>query len=140
MELKDFDYNLPKELIAQKPVYPRDHSRLLVLDKSNPPPSRLRRTDGKISHHHFYEIGSFLKDGDVLVLNNTKVIPARLIGKKFETGGKVEVFLIQPKSKDLKEYRWVREWTVIGSPKLNQGQKINFNRNCYKPKFSIKTC
>jgi S-adenosylmethionine:tRNA ribosyltransferase-isomerase len=122
MKLKDFDYNLPKELIAQKPVYPRDHSRLLVLD----------RKTKKISHHHFYEIGipptGGLHQGDVLVLNNTKVVPARLIGKKVETGGKVEVFLIKPKVKDLKEYKWLKEWIVIGSPKLNQGQKIVFNK------------
>lgn len=128
MKLSDFDYNLPRELIAQKPVYPRDHSRLLVLDRSNPPSLRLRRTGGKISHRHFYEIGDFLHQGDVLVLNNTMVVPARLIGKKVETGGKIEVFLIQPKTKDLKKYKWLKEWIVIGSPKLNQGQKIIFDK------------
>jgi S-adenosylmethionine:tRNA ribosyltransferase-isomerase len=118
MKLKDFDYNLPKELIAQKPVYPRDYSRLLVLD----------RKSKQFTHQHFYEIGSFLKEGDVLVLNNTKVIPARLVGKKSETGGRVEVFLIQPNVKNLNNYKWGNEWIVIGSPKLNQGQKIIFNR------------
>ena len=85
MKLKDFDYNLPQELIAQEPIKPRDHSRLLVLDK---------RT-GKIEHRHFFEIGEFLQAGDVLVLNNSKVFPARLIGKKAESGGKVEVFLLK---------------------------------------------
>jgi S-adenosylmethionine:tRNA ribosyltransferase-isomerase len=118
MKLKDFDYNLPKELIAQKPVYPRDHSRLLVLD----------RKSKQLTHQHFYNIRDFLHQSDVLVLNNTKVVPARLIGKKVETGGKVEVFLIKPKAKDLKEYKWLKEWIVIGSPKLNQGQKIVFNK------------
>ena len=118
MKLKDFDYNLPKELIAQKPVYPRDYSRLLILDKKT----------RKISHHHFYEIGSFLRGGDVLVLNNTKVIPARLIGKKLETGGRVEVFLIQPNVRDLKNYTWNNEWVVIGGPRLNQGQEIIFDK------------
>ncbi|MBU0707558.1 tRNA preQ1(34) S-adenosylmethionine ribosyltransferase-isomerase QueA, partial [Patescibacteria group bacterium] len=84
MRLSLFDYNLPKELIAQKPIRPRDHSRLMVLD----------RKTGQIEHRHFYNIAEYLKPGDVLVLNDTKVFPARLIGKK-ETGGKIEVFLLQ---------------------------------------------
>lgn len=79
MELSDFDYELPKELIAQKPVSPRDNSRLLVLGK-------------KIEHKHFYDIVDYLKKGDVLVINETKVIPARLIGKK-STGSKVELIV-----------------------------------------------
>jgi len=118
MKLKDFDYNLPKELIAQKPVYPRDYSRLLVLD----------RKSKQLTHQHFYNVGDFFHKGDVLVLNNTKVIPARLIGKKSETGGKVEIFLIQPNIKNLDNYKWENEWIVIGRPKLNQGQKIVFNK------------
>ncbi|MDD5031694.1 MAG: tRNA preQ1(34) S-adenosylmethionine ribosyltransferase-isomerase QueA [Patescibacteria group bacterium] len=84
MRLKDFDYYLPKNLIAQKPIRPRDHSRLLLLAKKT----------GKINHKHFYDIIDYLKPGDVLVLNNSKVMPARLIGKK-ETGGKFEVFLLR---------------------------------------------
>ena len=84
MKLKQFDYNLPKNLIAQEPISPRDHSRLLLLSKNN----------GKIQHKHFYNIIDYLKSGDVLVLNNTKVMAARLIGKKTNTGGKVEVFLL----------------------------------------------
>ncbi|HNW96644.1 MAG TPA: tRNA preQ1(34) S-adenosylmethionine ribosyltransferase-isomerase QueA [Candidatus Paceibacterota bacterium] len=119
MKLQDFDYNLPKELIAQKPICPRDYSRLLVLDK-------LQR---QISHHCFCDIGSFLRKNDVLVLNNTKVIPARLIGKKIGTGGKVEVFLIRPKIKDLKKYSWPYEWVAIGGPKLYLGQKIDFGKS-----------
>ena len=83
MKLSDFDYYLPKSLIAQKPCKPRDHSRLLVLDKNN----------GNIEHKIFYDIVDFFKKGDVLVLNNSKVFPARLIGKKKDSGGKVEVFL-----------------------------------------------
>jgi len=122
MKLQDFDYNLPKELIAQKPITPRDHSRLLMLD----------RKTKKISHHHFFEIGDSLigglKQNDVLVLNNTKVIPARLLGEKIDTGGKVEVFLIRPKINDLKKYSWPYEWVVIGGPKLNLGQQIIFNK------------
>ena len=83
MKLSDFDYNLPSELIAQQPAKPRDHSRLLVLDKKK----------GSIEHKHFYDIVDYLQTGDVLVLNNSKVFPARLMGKKKETGGKMEVFL-----------------------------------------------
>lgn len=88
MLLSDFDYNLPKELIAQGPAKPRDHSRLLVLEKEN----------GNIEHKHFYNIVDYLQKGDVLVLNNSKVFPARLIGSKKETGGKIEVFLLHKKN------------------------------------------
>jgi S-adenosylmethionine:tRNA ribosyltransferase-isomerase len=83
MKLSDFDYNLPPELIAQEPAEPRDSSRLLVLDKDS----------GDIEHKCFYELDEFLKKGDVLVVNNSKVIPARLIGSKKETHGRTEVFL-----------------------------------------------
>jgi len=86
MQLQDFDYQLPKELIAQTPAIPRDYSRLLVL----------HRQKGEIEHDYFYSLINHLKKGDVLVLNNTKVFPARLIGKKRETGGKIEVFLLAP--------------------------------------------
>lgn len=85
MRLKQFDYNLPKNLIAQKPINPRDHSRLLILHKAT----------GKIEHKHFYDIADYLNKGDVLVLNNTKVMAARLIGRRAETGGKVEIFLLK---------------------------------------------
>lgn len=87
MKLKDFDYNLPNELIAQKPTRPRDHSRLLVLDKKT----------GRIEHKYFFNIPDYLKPGDVLVLNNSKVFPARLFGKKSLTGGRVEIFLLKKK-------------------------------------------
>lgn len=85
MQLKAFDYRLPEQLIAQQPVSPRDYSRLMVLD-------RKKKT---IAHRHFYDIVDYLRKGDVLVLNNTKVFPARLIGKRKETGGRVEVFLLK---------------------------------------------
>ena len=85
MLTSSFSYNLPKELIAQSPAKPRDHSRLMVLDKKS----------GKIEHHNFFELPNLLKKGDVLIFNNSKVFKARLIGKK-ETGGKVEVFLHRP--------------------------------------------
>ena len=81
--IKDFDYNLPLELIAQAPVKPRDNSRLLLLNKKS----------GEIKHYHFHNIVDFLNPGDLLVLNNSKVFPARLIGQKKDTKGKIEVFL-----------------------------------------------
>ncbi|HLD27515.1 MAG TPA: tRNA preQ1(34) S-adenosylmethionine ribosyltransferase-isomerase QueA [Patescibacteria group bacterium] len=89
MKLKDFYYNLPKELIAQQPAYPRDSSRLMILN---------RRTK-KIEHKTFRDVVNYLQAGDVLVLNDTKVFPARLIGRREKSGGKMEVFLLNPKSK-----------------------------------------
>ena len=85
MKTSDFDYDLPPELIAQTPVEPRDSSRLLVLN----------RTDGAIVHRKFYEITDFLKRGDVLVMNNSRVIPARLFGRKADTGTAVEILLLR---------------------------------------------
>jgi S-adenosylmethionine:tRNA ribosyltransferase-isomerase len=84
MLLSDFSYHLPEKLIAQTPCEPRDHSRLLVLD----------RKTGMIDHKHFFELPHYLEPGDTLVFNNTRVIPARLIGSRSDTGGKVEVFLL----------------------------------------------
>ena len=85
MKTSDFDYDLPPEFIAQTPVEPRDSSRLLVLD----------RTDGAIAHRKFYEITDFLKSGDLLVMNNSRVIPARLFGRKADTGTAVEILLLR---------------------------------------------
>ena len=85
MKTADFDYNLPPELIAQTPVEPRDSSRLLALN----------RADGVIEHYRFKDIVSFLKNGDVLVMNNSRVIPARLFGKKADTGAAVEILLLR---------------------------------------------
>lgn len=90
MRIEDFDFELPEELIAQLPVEPRDHSRLLVLDK---------RT-GDMEHKRFFDIIDYLKEGDVLVVNETKVIPARLFGVKKDTGAKFEVVLLTRKDKD----------------------------------------
>ena len=86
MELKksDFYFDLPQELIAQDPLEDRSSSRLLQLDKKT----------GEVSHHVFKEVPNFLKPGDCLVLNNTKVIPARLLGQREGTGGHVEVLLL----------------------------------------------
>ena len=85
MKLSDFDYDLPEELIAQHPTDKRDESRLLVLHKNT----------GKIEHKHFYDIIDYLHEGDVLVRNNSKVIPARLYGTKKDTGAKVEVLILK---------------------------------------------
>jgi len=84
MLLSEFDYNLPEELIAQKPIEPRNFSRLMVLDPA----------EKRISHEHFYNLQKFLSEGDTLIFNDTRVIPARLIGKK-STGAKVEIFLLR---------------------------------------------
>ncbi len=85
MKTSDFDYVLPEELIAQTPVEPRDHSRLLVV----------HRESGELEHKHFYDILDYLHRGDALVINETKVIPARLLGVKEETGVPVEVLLLR---------------------------------------------
>ena len=85
MKTSDFDYELPEELIAQTPVEPRDHSRLLVY----------HRLDRRIEHRHFYDIAEYLNPGDALVINETKVIPARLLGVKEDTGVPVEILLLR---------------------------------------------
>ena len=84
MKTAEFDYHLPKELIAQTPVEPRDHSRLMVLS----------RADGSIEHRYFYDLPDYLRSGDLLVFNDSRVIPARLHGTRVGTGGKVEVLLL----------------------------------------------
>ena len=85
MKTADFDYELPEELIAQTPMEPRDHSRLLVV----------HRKDGRLEHRHFYDIIDYLNPGDALVINETRVIPARLLGEKEHTGVPVEVLLLR---------------------------------------------
>ena len=84
MKASDFDYHLPEEQIAYRPLSERENSKLLLLNKQS----------GKISHRHFYELPELLKSGDLLVLNNTKVIPARLFGKK-KSGKEIEVLLVE---------------------------------------------
>jgi S-adenosylmethionine:tRNA ribosyltransferase-isomerase len=85
MKTSDFDYELPLERIAQTAVEPRDHSRLMVLS----------RKDGNMEHRHFYEVGDYLRSGDVLVCNDSRVIPARLLGRKVGGGAKVELLLLR---------------------------------------------
>lgn len=93
MKLEDFDFNLPDELIAQEPIKKRSKSRLLVLNKAN----------GNIEHKTFEDIIKYLKPRDCLVLNDTKVIPARLIGNRKKTHGKIEVMLLKSVGTDLWE-------------------------------------
>ena len=113
MERKDFvpvelyDYPLPRELIAKYPIEPRDHSRLMVLN----------RQTGEIKHDYFYNLDKYLREGDLLVLNDTKVIPARLLGRK-KTGGQVEVLLNR---KLPEENRW---HALIGGKKIKPGLEI----------------
>lgn len=85
MKKSDFYYDLPKELIAQHPSEKRDHSRLMVVS----------RETGEIEHKHFYDIIDYLDEGDCLILNNTKVLPARIFGTKVDTGAKVEFLLLK---------------------------------------------
>jgi len=109
MKLSDFMYDLPEERIAQTPVEPRDHSHLMVL----------HRDTGEIEHRHFYDIIDYLNPGDCLVINETKVIPARLYGER-PTGGAVEVLLL----KQLGPKRW--ETLVRPGRKLKPGAEVSF--------------
>ncbi len=113
MDVKDFYFDLPKELIAQTPLTDRTSSRLLFLGKTN----------GNITHEHFYNITDHLNRGDCLVLNDTRVIPARLYGTKFETGAAVEILLLQRKD--------IRTWEALVRPgkKLRTGDKIVFAKD-----------
>lgn len=113
MELEDFNYFLPPNLIAQTPAKPRDHSRLFVYD----------RHTNQINHDYFYNLPLYLEPGDVLVFNNTKVFPARLIGQK-ETGGKIEIFLL----KNLNNNNWQ---VLVGNKRKQKGTKIYFNKKFF---------
>ena len=110
MNVSDFDFNLPETLIAQHPVEPRDASRLMVVN----------RDSKRIEHHTFRDLISLLKTGDVLVLNNTRVIPARLIGEKEGTEAKIEVLLLKRLELDV--------WEALVKPgkRLKVGQKVLF--------------
>ncbi|MFA6416668.1 MAG: tRNA preQ1(34) S-adenosylmethionine ribosyltransferase-isomerase QueA [Patescibacteria group bacterium] len=127
----DFFYNLPPELIAQKPLRPRDHSRLLVLDKKT----------GAYQHQHFYDIINYLNPGDLLVLNNSKVFPARLIGKKEATQGRVEVFLHKKEARDIWECliggRVKVGLIIILSPRLKAEIIKDNNDGTWQLKFNL---
>ena len=105
-------YDLPENQIAQKPLEPRDSSRLLVYDRQN----------NKIEHKHFYDILNFLNKGDVLVVNNSRVLPARLFGYK-DTGAKIEI-LLQKRIN-------LTDWEVIAKPfkRLDEGTVVTFSEN-----------
>ena len=110
MKKEDFYYDLPKEYIAQTPIEPRDHSRMLVV----------HRSQDRIEHRHFYDILDYLTDKDCLILNDTRVLPARLYGIKEGTGARVEFLLLHQKEKDV--------WEVITGPgkRAKEGTKFTF--------------
>ena len=110
LSTKDYYYDLPKELIAQDPLEDRSSSRLMVLGKKS----------GEVSHHHFRDILDYLRPGDCLVINNTRVIPARLIGTKKETGAHVEILLLRRKKDNI--------WETLVKPgkKLRPGAEVTF--------------
>ena len=116
LKTSDFYFELPQELIAQDPLSDRSASRLLLLNKQT----------GEVSHDIFKNIGSYLKKGDCLVLNNTKVIPARLLGVKEDTGAHVEVFLLRRRSDDV--------WEALVRPgrKLRPGARVSFGEGLLK--------
>jgi S-adenosylmethionine:tRNA ribosyltransferase-isomerase len=110
LRTSDFDYPLPKDLIAQTPMEPRDASRLMRLDKCT----------GHISHHRFHELPALLRPGDLLVLNDSRVIPARLLGRRVPSGGQVELLLLRREQPGL--------WQCLGRPgrSLQPGQQVTF--------------
>lgn len=113
MKLSEFNYNLPEYLIANKPASPRDSSKLLLVDYSTK----------KFSHHIFRDISNILEKGDILVFNDTKVFPARLIGNK-ESSGKVEVFLLSQINKN--------SWqAIIGGKRIRENTKVIFSKDFY---------
>ncbi len=116
MKTTDFDFYLPEELIAQTPLEKRDNSRLMILDKGT----------GDIAHSHFYNIVDYINPGDCLVLNNTRVLPARLLGEKENTGGRVEFLLL----KRIELNRW--EVLVKPGKKAKVGAIIDFGKGLLK--------
>lgn len=110
MQLSDFYYDLPQELIAQDPLLKRDNSRLMVMD----------RKTGEITHKHFYDVIDYLHPGDCLVINNTKVIPARLLGVKEDTGAAIEVLLLKRHDDKI--------WETLVKPgkKMKPGARVTF--------------
>lgn len=116
MNIEDFDFDLPEDLIAQTPLKDRDSSRLLVLN----------RKTGGVSHHQFRDILQYFKKGDCLVLNDTKVLPARLYGVKRDTGAKIEVLLLRQEENDT--------WEVLTKPakRVKVGTEITFGDGLLK--------
>ena len=110
MKTSDFYYDLPHELIAQTPIEKRDTSRLMTLD----------RATGAVGHHHFYDLPDFLRPGDCLILNNSRVLPARLVGQRLPGGGICEVLLLNDRGENI--------WECLVRPgrKLRKGTKLSF--------------
>lgn len=111
MKTEEFNYDLPEHFIAQFPAEPRDHSKLLVLD----------RKSGELEYRHFYNITDYLKPGDLLVVNETRVIPARLFGSKLPGGGKIEVLLLNK----LDELEWE---CLVGGSGMKEGRKFSIEK------------
>lgn len=109
MRTEDFNYELPEEFIAQRPVRPRDASRLLVLDRGT----------GELTHSHFHRLPTLLDSGDTLILNRTRVLPARLAATKSPSGGKAEVLLLRR----LKDGEWI---AMVGGKGLRKGVRLRF--------------
>ena len=124
MKTSDFDYILPEELIAQHPLDKRDASRLLILDKAT----------GKTEHKFFTDIIDYLDENDLLVLNSTRVLPARLLGNKEDTGAKVEIFLLNPSSED-------DTWECLVRPgkKIKEGTTVVFSEGDLKGQVLSRT-
>jgi S-adenosylmethionine:tRNA ribosyltransferase-isomerase len=122
MKTSDFDYLLPPELIAQTPAEPRDQSRLMVIN----------RGDGSIRHHRFHEIVGYLQTGDILVFNDSRVIPARLHARKDKSGGKVEILLLRRLSPNIWETlvrpaRRIKTGTKLGITNPTTGNGVNLS-------------
>ena len=121
-KLSDYDYNLPKEFIAQQPLENRDDSRLLVL----------YRNTGKIEHRKFYEITDYFSPGDFLVLNDTKVLPARLLGNRIG-GASIELLFIE----EIGENRW--KVLIKSNAKLKTGEEIYVDNNSISARLLDRT-
>ena len=117
MQTSDFDYHLPPELIAQTPIEPRDSSRLLVL----------HRATGQVEHRGFGQLLEYLRPGDVMVFNQSRVNPARLYGRREDTGGRVELLLLRRESPGV--------WEALGKPgrRLRPGVSLIMERPLMEP-------
>ena len=122
MKTSDFDYSLPQKLIAQTPIESRDQARLMVLD----------RRDSSLQHRRFYEIADYLQKGDVLVFNDSRVIPARLNSRKSDTGGNVEILLLRRLSPNT--------WETLVKPgkRVKAGSRLELTEDNQQPKVTIE--
>lgn len=125
IRISDFDYNLPPERIAQTPIEPRDASRLLVI----------KRESGTWEHRHFRDIGAYLRPGDLLIANHSRVIPARLLGRRAKTGGAVEILLLSERSDMGHDY-----WEALVRPgrRLHEGNRVIFFDTQQQPRLEAE--